>query len=373
MPAPSLLPAVLAGLAVCSTPTLFAQADRGTDSTQILARLRQQHNLPALATVVVKDGRICDRAAVGVRRLGDPTLVTTNDVWHIGSCTKSMTATLAAMLIEEHKLRWETTIAEVFPDLRGEIGKLYESVTVEQLLRHRGGVPGQPPKTAWQRAWQQKGTPTQQRMEFITAVLSEPPEAAPGRKQIYSNQGYAVVGAVLEKLAGKPWEELITDRLFKPLGMKSAGFGPPGVSGQIDQPWGHTRERGEARPVQLDNPPAIAPAGRVHCSLDDLARFAMFHLRPESHGSLLKPETMRRLHTPPEGGDYAGGWVVLARGWAGGRALMHNGSNSMWYVVMWLAPEKNFAVIAATNCAGPDAEKGCDQVASAMMEKWLVK
>ena len=63
----------------------------------------------------------------------------------------------------------------------------------------------------------------------------------------------------------------------------------------------------------------------------------------------------------------------MKRGWAGGNALMHNGSNTMWYLVMWLAPEKNFAVIAATNIAGTDAETGCDEVASAMIGKWLGK
>ena len=97
--------------------------------------------------------------------------MTTNDVFHIGSCTKSMTATLTAMLIEEGKLRWDTTIAEVFPELKGKMDQQYEAVTVEQLLKHRGGVPGAPPPAAWKRAWEEKGTPTQQRREFIEAVL----------------------------------------------------------------------------------------------------------------------------------------------------------------------------------------------------------
>ena len=344
-----------------------------TNTAQVLEVLRTKHDLPALAVVVIMDGKIRDRAAVGVRKSGDPTPVTTNDVFHIGSCTKSMTATLAAMFIEEGKLRWDTTIAEMFPDLVGKMDKQYETVTVEQLLQHRGGVPGSPPPVAWQRAWEEKGTPTQQRREFITAVLSQPPQAAPGTKMIYSNQGYAIIGAMLEKLAGKPWETLITEKLFTPLQMNSAGFGPPGTPGKVDQPWGHVREGGKTKPLQADNPPAIAPGGRVHCTLDDLARFVMIHLDGERVGGLLKPETFRKLHTPPAGGDYACGWVVLQRGWAGGNALMHNGSNTMWYLVMWLAPEKNFAVIAATNIAGPAAEKGCDDVASAMIQKWLVE
>ena len=138
-----------------------------------------------------------------------------------------MTATVTAMLIEQGKLHWDTTIAEVFPDLKGKMDKRYESVTVEQLLTHRGGFPAEPPAPAWRRAWEQQGTPVQQRREFIEAVLAQPPAATPGTKVIYSNQGYTIVGAMLEKLTGTPWETLIINQLFKPLHMDSAGFGPP--------------------------------------------------------------------------------------------------------------------------------------------------
>src|ERR1039458_7169263 len=197
-------------LAVIAAPA--AQPASG-DTASVLEGIRKKHDLPALAVVVVKDGRICDRAAVGVRKWGESTPVTTNDIFHIGSCTKSMTATLTAMLIEDGKLRWDTTIADVFPELKGKMDKQYEAVTVEQLLTHRGGVPGKPPAAAWQRAWEAKGTPTQQRREFIEAVLSQPPEATPGTKMIYSSQGYAIIGAMLEKLTGTAWETLITERL----------------------------------------------------------------------------------------------------------------------------------------------------------------
>jgi len=338
------------------------------DTTQALEIIRKKYDFPALAVVVVKDGKICDRAAVGVRKLGDPTRVTIDDQFHIGSCTKSMTATLAAMFIEENKLRWDSTIAEVFPELKDKMDAQYKTVTVEQLLTHCGGVPGEPPADAWKRAWEQKGTPTQQRYEFIQAALAQPPVATPGTKYIYSNQGYAIVGAMLEKIAGKSWEDLITEKLFKPLHMDSAGFGPPGAIGKIDQPWGHTRT---SAPMQSDNPSAIAPAGRVHCSPGDLARYTIFQMEGERNGGLLKAETIRKLHTPPDGADYTCGWVCVKRGWAGGRALMHNGSNTMWYAVMWLAPEKDFSVIVATNTGADNATKGCDDVVGAMIKKWL--
>jgi len=172
----------------------------------------KKYKVPALAVIVTKDGQICDRAVAGIRKWGDSTPATTNDVWHIGSCTKSMTATLAAMFIEQGKLRWDTTIAEVFPELKGKMDKRYEAVTVEQLLHHRGGVPQSPPAAAWARAWQEFGTPTQQRREFIEAVLKEPPAAIPGEKEIYSNQGYTIVGAMLEKISGQDFESLMAEK-----------------------------------------------------------------------------------------------------------------------------------------------------------------
>lgn len=341
-------------------------------ATAALEAIRAKHDLPALAVVVVKDGRVADRAATGVRKLGDPTPVTTNDLWHIGSCTKSMTATLAAMLVEEGKIQWGTTITEALPGLKGKIDRQFETVTLEQLLTHRGGFATAAPSGAWSRAWAQEGTAVAQRLEFIEAVMSKPPALAPGGKFTYSNQGYAVAGAMLEKLAGKPWETLLTEKLFRPLGMTTASFGVPGALGKVDQPWGHSRSPLKTSPVQKDNPPAIGPGGTVHCSLDDLARYAMLHLRRGADGpALLKPATFRRLHTPPPGGDYAFGWHSVARGWAKGKALTHNGSNTMWFLVMWLAPERDFAVIAATNIAGDKAEKGCDDVAAAMIGKWL--
>jgi len=342
---------------------------KSNDPTQAMETIRKKYKLPALAVVVVNDGVVCDREAVGVRKAGDPTLITKNDVFHIGSCTKSMTATLAGMFIDEGKLRWDTTIAEVFPELKGNMDAQYENVTVEQLLTHRGGVPADPPHAAWKQAWKEQGTPMEQRRKFIEAVLNQRPAARPGTKMIYSNQGFTIVGAMLEKITGTPWETLITERLFKPLHMDTAGFGPPGTIGKVDQPWGHAHLLFMNLPLQVDNPPVAGPSGRVHCSLDDFARYAIFQM--EDQPALLKPETFAKLHTPPSGGDYACGWVVKQRGWAGGKALWHNGSNKSFYFQVWLAPNKKFAIITATNTGADNAFDACDEADVYMIEHWL--
>lgn len=370
---PLILVLAVSLLALATVPLI--KATSSSPAGLSLADICRRHHLPGIAVVVTKDGQICDCAVAGVRKWGDATPMTTTDLVHIGSCTKSMTATLAGVLIDEGKLRWDMTIGEVFPEWEGQMDKEYETVTLEQLLHHRGGVPGEPPDMAWAQAIREAGTPREQRREFVQAVLSKPPAAPPGSKMIYSNQGYAIVGVIMEQVTGQDYETLITEKLFKPLHMVTAGFGPPSTNGAMDQPWGHVRKLLMTFPLQADNPPAVTPAGRVHASMEDLARYAMLHLAGATNG-LLKPETMVRLHTPvPDPGDptgnYACGWVILKRGWAGGDVLWHNGSNTMWYIVMWVAPEKNFSVIVATNIAGNEAEQGCDDAAVAMIHKWL--
>jgi CubicO group peptidase (beta-lactamase class C family) len=229
------------------------------------------------------------------------------------------------------------------------------------------------PLSAWRQAWQEQGTTVEQRLEFIQSVLAHPPAAPPGTAFLYSNQGYAVVGAMLEKVAGQSWEELITTQLFQPLKMHSAGFGtPPG-----DNPWGHHIEDGVITPIRQDNPPAIAPAGRVHCTLDDLARFTMLHM-DGTESAVLSPASIARLHTPPGDGKegMACGWHRCNRAWAGssGTALTHTGSNTMWYVMMWVAPQNRFAVVIGTNIASGEYDEtafaALDEVAGHMIRAY---
>jgi CubicO group peptidase (beta-lactamase class C family) len=144
--------------------------------------------------------------------------------------------------------------------------------------------------------------------------------------------------------------------------MRSAGFGPPGQldGDRIDQPWGHQENHGRFEPVQRDNPPCMGPAGTVHCSVPDWGKFAALHLRgAQGKARLLRPATFRTLHTPPPGGEYAGGWIVADRSWAGGPTLTHDGSNTYWYASIWIMPVLGLATMVVTNQAGAAAEAAC--------------
>jgi CubicO group peptidase (beta-lactamase class C family) len=355
------------------TPSPSASAE---SIPQLLEVTREKHKLPGLAVAVIADGKNVATEVTGVRKQGAADKAFIDDKFHIGSITKSMTATLAAMLVEEEKIAWTTTIASLFSEFKDQIHPDYLAVTLEQLLSQRGGAPGTAPGDLWRKAWQATGAPETQRLEFVKGILARAPEAKPGTKHIYSNQGYAIAGVMLERAGGKTWEELMRTRLFEPLGMNTAGFGAPASPGRVDQPWGHTKGLfGGINQVppgpRADNPLAISPAGAVHCSIADLAKYAVFHLAGErGEGNFLKTESFRKLHASA-GDDYALGWVVLERAWARGKALMHNGSNTMFYTVIWIAPERNFAVAVATNIGSDATYLALDEVASAMINRYL--
>jgi CubicO group peptidase (beta-lactamase class C family) len=348
--------------------------------SRMLENIREKHSLPALAAAVVVDGKVIVTNAVGFRKNGGPEKVTADDQFHLGSVTKSMTATVAAMLVEQGKISWTTTIGEAFPELKREIHPDYLGVTLEQLFSHRSGAPGDAPADLWREAWEATGTAAEQRLAFVKGLLARKPEAKPGTKFIYSNQGYTIAGVMLEKATGKTWEDLLRSMLFEPLGMTTAGFGAPASVGKVDQPWGHTKSMlSGSEPVPpgpgADNPLAISPAGAVHCSLGDLAKYAAFHMAGErGESKLLKAGSFKKLHTVVVGNaDYALGWMVLKRGWANGRALMHNGSNTMFYVVVWMAPDKNCAVIVASNIGVDEAFEGCDEAAGELIKQYFPK
>jgi D-alanyl-D-alanine carboxypeptidase len=150
---------------------------------------------------------------------------------------------------------------------------------------------------------------------------------------------------------GGGWEQLIQEELFTPLGMASCGFGAPGSAGALDQPWGHDVTTPVSPGPLADNPPSLGPAGTVHCSLVDWGKFLAVHLHGARNETvpLVSQATLTELQTPPAGGDYACGWGVVDRPWAGGTALTHTGSNTYWLATAWLAPAKNTTLAVVTN------------------------
>lgn len=323
--------------------------------------IREENGVVALGGAILRESGDIRLAVSGKRKHGEAVDVQPGDLFHIGSCGKAMTATVIAILVEEGTLRWEQTIGESFPQWNGEILAEYHEVTLEQLLTHRGGVAASPPAILWAGLTLLRRTmpPSEQRERLLRGVLAVPPAAEPGTRAIYSNSGYAIAGVMAEQATGDDWETLIREKLFEPLEMHSAGFGPPGRDGSLDQPWGHEKGLFGIMPVFRDNPPAIAPAGTVHCSLADWAKFLAVHLSGEDEPRLgLSGGSIARMHAPIGNSNDVIGWGLLEDEW-GGAVLMAVGSNNFWYALVMLAPEKGTALLAVSNEGTPAGFQAC--------------
>jgi CubicO group peptidase (beta-lactamase class C family) len=313
-----------------------------------LETLRTQSNLPAVAGTTFTSADVSSASAIGVRKLGDDTPVAPGDLWHIGSITKSFTSMLVARSVERGEMAWTSTLG----DLLGARAGKFAGVTLSQLLSHRAGLPAN--VLPGMMATVAQGSPTVdvQRQRLLDAALAGEPTAAPGAAFLYSNLGYIIAGGLLEARAKKTWEDLIREDVLSPQGLTSAGHGPPGARDLITQPRGHRRATsGTLTPIEpgvgADNPPYLGPAGRLHMTVADLARWGQAHLRGErGQDGIVKADTFKRLHQP-ESGNYAMGWVSQAT--PGGRVIWHNGSNTMWYAIVAFDAAADRGVVIVTN------------------------
>ena len=320
----------------------------------LLSRAVKRGGSPGLIAAIVDRRGVRAIAAAGVRKVGHTQPLLTTDLVHIGSNTKAMTATMLAVLVHDGVFGsgWNTSITEVFPELRGDIHPDYHAVTLWQLVTMTGGIPCDAAN------WHAHGDAhlIERRYRILRDNLADPPGAAAG-EHLYSNLAYAVAGAMAERVTTRTWESLMRDRLFVPLGISSAGFGAPGSPEELGAPWGHQRDpdSGNWVPDQDDNAAALGPAGTVHIGIEDWARFFSLWLTREPP-AIVDRETLGRLVTPVAG-RYAAGWLVVRRLWAGGRAITHDGSNGSWYTKLMVAPAVGRAYVVAANSAEADVRR----------------
>ena len=318
-----------------------------------VTRLHNDTGLTAVAAAVMIDGQLAGAAVAGDRRRDSGISVTVDDRWHLGSITKSMTATLLAVLEDDGRLTLDETLPGLLPDI--EMAEGWGDCTLHHLLTHTAGAPANFPYD-FQGVWPDTAEElVAERRRFIAGVLADEPESLCGERFAYSNVGYTIAGHIAETIAGEPYQSLIQNRVFAPLALMSPGFGAPRGEHPDQEPLGHLVLLGRRLPMdpfktRADNSPLIAPAGTVHMTIGDLARYGTVHLEGEygTEPVLLPQSSWEQLHTPFLQ-DYASGWVRHERAWAGRPVIWNNGSNTYWYALLMLLPARNTVLAFATN------------------------
>jgi CubicO group peptidase (beta-lactamase class C family) len=330
----------------------IAQTDLSQALQGIVSEHRDELGVVGFGAMVMRDGEVVASAVAGERKHGSGVALTDKDKWHLGSITKSFTATMIGRLVEREVLRWDTTIGEVFSDVT-EMNERWRSVTLAQLLTHTSGA-----SSSFKRPWSyhfrthDEGVErTAARETLVADFLKNEPAAPAGTKFMYSNAGYLIAGVMAERKTNSTWEDLIRKEIFAPLQLRSGGFGHPEDSGrELGQPRGHKTTFGFIVSAEIDPVLVIGPAGSIHMSLSDLLVYANDHLQGAAgRGKLLTAETYQRLQRPVLD-NYAYGWVVMPNEeWAQGAFIWHNGSNGMWDALLALLPGSNTIIAVTSN------------------------
>ena len=305
----------------------------GMMSQVLLGQIRERLGTPGMAIGWQRKKGAVQQLFTGLRAAGHPEPLLQDDLWHIGSITKSFTATLFARMVQARAIRWDTPLGE----LLANTPEHYRALTAFELLSHHGGLPANAPVGDLLTLPRSEKDPRSSRRRFADSAMAQPPVAKPQARFAYSNVGYVLAAIMLENATGQTWEKLIRREVLRPLGLKSAGFGPPGSVKLIDQPRGHV---GGAS-VHMDNPVAMAPAGGLHMSLADLLKYLAAHRdKPKYLGTAQWQE----LHTPRFGSSYSLGWFVRKNA-----DLWHNGSNTAWYAEVIVEPASGLVAATCNN------------------------
>lgn len=330
------------------------------DVSEALAAVLSDSPVPGAVGAILHVGQPPRIGTYGVAKAGEDTPVTPGAVVHLGSETKAMTAVLIARLVDKGTLSWTTTVASGLPGLVDDIHPDYHEATLLDLLRHTARVPANPPN------WRLNADRPmhERRLSILRDALASAPKGKKGAYG-YSNLGYMMAGAIAEEATGETWEVLITREVFEPLSMSTAGFGvPPTENGGG---WGHTVAAGKPTPIRGDNAAALGPAGTVHMAVADWARFLTEFLASGATPGFLSDASRVQL-LEVGANNYACGWMVLPRPWAGGNALHHAGSNTTWFAVVWLAPAQDRGFLVVANAAGDGVPGVVDQAVAGLIK-----
>jgi len=341
------------------------------DLTALVEGVRAERGLPAMGGAIVSVDGLVGIGVSGTRLAGGSAQVTLEDPWHIGSNLKAVTAALGAVAVGRGAMEWTTTVGESFPELEDVAREEYLDATLEQLLGNAGGVRNDPPPGTYEGS-----TPREQREAMVAWALSVEPVGPVGSYH-YSNPGFVVAGAMIERALGGDFEELLATQLLEPLGAANVGWGPADGGG-ADAPVGHGLQGGQWTPcAECDNPPGLSAAGRAHMPLGDWVLITREFLQADGGASDVIPASEgRHLFTeqtsvPGSSDGYGLGWVLTDRPWAGGRTAAHSGSNTFNHSVAWLGLGTGIAFIAVTNAAdlqGGTTGAALDALVAAMLE-----
>lgn len=337
-------------------PESNTSVDKHGKLVEILNEAKEKFNIPAVGAIILNSDTIIDKAIIGVRSIDGIEEATFTDHFHLGSNTKAITGFIAGKLVEDGKINWGTKLFDLFPEIKERTREDYHPISLSDLLSHRAliqpfladvsEVLGQIPDL--------NGDIRDKRVAFSEYMLKEKPAKPWFSNYIYSNAGYVLAAAMLEKASGMTWEELVKKILVEDLGL-STNIGWP-IDINDAQPRGHLpgsyvgKESDELiiydKEYHYENEEILSPAGDLNMNILDYAKYVQLNLQGlNGHDNYLLSKTYQYLHF---------GIPKYSIGWENSRKnnmniSKHSGSKGNFFCYAYIIKEQDTAIIVFAN------------------------
>ncbi len=315
-----------------------------TDQIDQLLQRYYLPNEPGAAVIVMKQGRILYRKGFGLADMQLEVSIKPEMVFKLGSMSKQFTAIAIMMLIEQDKLTLETLFNEILPDYPSS-GR---GISVKHLLSHTSGINDH---IEWARIREDLTL-----NELINSFKDKPLIASPGEKYRYSNPGYVLLGAIIEKISGQTYEDFVTENIFKPLNLNNTYYGS---NAKIIRNLVHGYRKREnkfynAPYMSMTHPYA---AGSLLSNVDDLVKWniALFTGKIVKKESLIKCFTSTKLNNGKSAG-YGFGWFISE--FKGRKNVSHGGGVYGFVNHGMMLPDEGIYVTVLSNRIIPAAVPG---------------
>lgn len=354
----------LAGLSVYTS--CGGRGSRSGNSAQdfikIAGDIMLKDSIPEMTFAIISKNKILIQNTLGhhkITELNEKPNARINDFFHIGSNTKAITGFIAAYLVENDRIKWNTKFFDLFPELKKQSDPEYYNITLEDLFTHRARIHPFTSSAEFQNCPEFTGTKQEKREKFAEFVLTLPP-VENNNTYLYSNAGYSAATIMLEKVSEKSWEELCTEILKEKLQIDFA-FGWPNRNFE-NQPFGHVSENGVLFPIPPETDydlSLIEPGGDLSMNIANYAKFIQLNLKGLSkEDNILKSETYEYLHTAKE--EYAVGWGNYTEN--GKRISGHSGSDGTFFSRVVIDREKMIGYIVIANCGSESTQMGVKEM-----------
>lgn len=351
------VPAMAQTKAATSSPSAQAQVAKspldGLDA--FVADAMKQWNVPGMAVAVVQDGKVTYAKGYGYRDVEKQLPVTTKTLFAIGSITKSFTVTLLGQLADEGKLDWDKPVREYLPTFHLYDPVATEHMTPRDLVTHRSGLPRH------DLLWYGNGFTRKELFDRLRYL--EPSKDFRSTYQ-YQNLMFMTAGVLASQVSGQPWEQMIRERIFAPLGMNPSNLSVTDSQKSADFALPYVERKEQIKLVPFRNIDQIGPAGSINSNAEDMARYVLLHLQKGKHEGkqILSEAQAAAMQTPQmvvpgalpykEVGHSQYGMGLGVGVYRGHKVVSHGGGIDGFTALLTFLPQDGIGMIILTNCGG---------------------